>query len=188
MAGATIPIIPVGVPNTVVPFSPTASIAVHSASSVIGSFLVISASPSAAATAAIAIIIMPWGWASIIIVTRWWRAVAVSIPVQRSSIAVIIVPRRRPAIFVVAWWRAIIIVAGRSTTTTISSESVAGICGSSHVHARGGSVWTLGDAEVHSDLPPIQLKPVHRLPGIRSRLYGFKVDKGESSASAGVSI
>jgi hypothetical protein len=158
---------------------------------------------------------MPWGWASLIIVTRWWRAVAVSIPVQRSSIAVIIVPRRRPAIFVVAWWRAIIIVAGRSTpevtpsevtpasaasasssavspasptTTTISSESVAGICGSSHVHARGGSVWTLGDAEVHSDLPTIQLKPIHRLPGIRSRFYVFKVNKGESSASAGVSI
>jgi len=49
-------------------------------------------------------------------------------------------------------------------------------------------VWTLGDAEVHPDLPTIKLKPIHCLPGIRGGLDIFKVDESKTSTAARVSI
>ena len=46
----------------------------------------------------------------------------------------------------------------------------------------------LRDGEVHPDRLPVQLLAVHHLPGLRGVLNGLKVDEGEASAAARVSV
>lgn len=57
-----------------------------------------------------------------------------------------------------------------------------------HVHTRGWRVGSLGDAEVHADLPPVQLYPIQCLPSLRGVVDCLKVDECKASAAATVSI
>jgi len=61
-------------------------------------------------------------------------------------------------------------------------------CWPAHVHTRGWCVGSLGDAEVHADLPPVQLNPIQCLPSLRGVVDSLKVDECKASAAATVAI